>query len=45
MHRIDLTRPPMPGILTQASFVELCRTPMRQEVINAFRPVMARAAA
>jgi hypothetical protein len=42
--RIDLTRSPMPGILTQDTFVEL-RTSLRQKVIDAFSPVMVRAAA
>jgi hypothetical protein len=42
--RIDLTRRPMPAILTQETFIEL-RTSFRQTVINAFQPVIARSAA
>jgi hypothetical protein len=42
--RIDLTRSPMPAILTQETFIEL-RTSFRQVVTDAFRPVTVRAAA
>lgn len=44
--RIDLTKPPMPAILTAETFSEEMRTAsFRQAVIKAFQPVGVRAAA
>lgn len=43
--RIDLTRKPMPGILTNESFVEMQTPAFRQAVTQAFEPVTVRAAA
>lgn len=43
--RIDLTRKPMPGILTNESFVEMQTPAFRQAVTTAFGPVIMRAAA
>ena len=43
--RIDLTRPPMPSLLTYETFGETRTSSFRQEVADAFRPMMARAAA
>ena len=43
--RIDLTRAPMPAILTYESFSETRTTSFRQTVCEAFNPVKMRAAA
>lgn len=43
--RIDLTRPPMPAILTYETFAETRTTSFRQQVTEAFRPLMGRMAA
>jgi hypothetical protein len=43
--RIDLTRQPMPGLLTYETFAETRTTSFRQQVTEAFRCVTARAAA
>ena len=43
--RIDLTRAPMPGLLTQETFSETRTVSFRQTVIDAFQQVSARAAA
>ena len=44
--RIDLTRPPMPALLTAETFSEEMRTAsFRQAVTKAFSPVLMRAAA
>ncbi len=43
--RIDLTRPPMPGILTYETFAETRTTSFKQAVTAAFQPVTMRAAA
>ena len=43
--RIDLTRAPMPAILTQETFSETRTTSFREAVIKAFQPVAVRAAA
>lgn len=43
--RIDLTRSPMPAILTYESFSETRTPSFRQAVCEAFHPVKARAAA
>jgi hypothetical protein len=41
--RIDLTRPPMPGLLTTENFTEI--RAFREHIVAAFEPVLARAAA
>jgi hypothetical protein len=43
--RIDLTRPPMPALLTYETFGETRTTSFRQAVTDAFRGMMQRAAA
>ncbi len=43
--RIDLTRPPMPALLTYETFSETRTTSFQQAVIQAFRPVARREAA
>ena len=43
--RIDLTRAPMPGLLTQETFSETRTSSFRQAVTDAFQPVAARTAA
>jgi hypothetical protein len=43
--RIDLTRKPMPGLLTHETFSETRTTAFRQYVTEMFRPVLARQAA
>ena len=43
--RIDLTRSPMPAILTQELFSETRTPAFRQAVIKAFEPMVVRAAA
>jgi polysaccharide pyruvyl transferase WcaK-like protein len=43
--RIDLTRKPMPAILTTESFPETQRPSIRQAIVDAFRPFALRAAA
>lgn len=43
--RIDLTKPPMPGLLTPENFCETIVASFRHAVIKAFSPVTARAAA
>ena len=43
--RIDLTRSPMPAILTQELFSETRTPAFRQAVIKAFEPMIVRAAA
>ena len=43
--RIDLTRPPMPELLTYETFAETRTPSFRQSVITAFQAVTARAAA
>lgn len=43
--RIDLTRTPMPGLLTQETFSETRTAAFRQAVIHAFSPLVVRAAA
>jgi len=43
--RIDLTRPPMPAILTYETFSETRTTSFQQSVTKAFQPVTMRAAA
>ena len=44
--RIDLTKPPMPAILTAETFSEEMRTPsFRQAIVKAFQPFTVRAAA
>src|SRR5438045_2301157 len=42
--RIDLTRPPMPGLLTYETFAETRSTDFRQAVTEAFRQVASREA-
>jgi hypothetical protein len=43
--RIDLTKPPMPGLLTHETFGEVRTASFRQHVIEAFQRVTARAVA
>lgn len=43
--RIDLTRPPMPGLLTYETFSETRTTAFRQAVTEAFSHIHAKAAA
>ena len=43
--RIDLTRPPMPALLTYETFSETRTASFQQAVTQAFRPVSVRAAA
>lgn len=43
--RIDLTRPPMPSILTYETFAETRAPGFRQAVTQAFQPVIAKRAA
>ena len=43
--RIDLTRPPMPGLLTQETFSKTRAPWFRQAVTQAFQSVIVRAAA
>ena len=43
--RIDLTRAPLPGLLTQETFSETRTTSFRQAVLQAFQPLIERAAA
>ncbi len=43
--RIDLTRPPMPGLLTPETFSETRAPGFRQAVTQAFTPTIVRAAA
>jgi len=43
--RIDLTRSPLPGLLTYETFSETRTTSFQQSVIQAFYPVAMRAAA
>jgi hypothetical protein len=43
--RIDLTRPPMPALLTYETFAETRTPSFQQAVIQAFQPVTVRAAA
>jgi hypothetical protein len=43
--RIDLTRSPMPALLTYETFAETRTTSFRETVTNAFSPVTVRAAA
>jgi len=46
LHRIDLTKKPMPALLTQEAFTEALHTPaFHQAVTQAFAPVIVRAAA
>lgn len=43
--RIDLTRPPMPSLLTYETFAETRTASFQQAVTKAFEPVIMRAAA
>jgi hypothetical protein len=43
--RIDLTRSPLPGLLTQETFSETRTASFRDAVTQAFQPVLLRAAA
>lgn len=43
--RIDLTKPPMPGLLTPETFGETCLAAFREAVTKAFAPMLVRVAA
>lgn len=43
--RIDLTKAPLPGLLTQETFSETCTSSFRQAVTHAFESLIVRAAA
>lgn len=45
LHRIDLTRPPLPGLLTYETFGETRSAAFKQAVTAAFRDVAVRKAA